>query len=95
MSKIVFDDGKEVTLSKETVARLRKELVPVAPDANQLKIDRFRAIKDGSGVSIALMAIFDDVWDGKVDRSNAVETHFLLRGEVIRLITGLSDMIGR
>jgi len=33
-NKIVFDDGKEVTLSKETTERLRKDLLKPAPPEN-------------------------------------------------------------
>ena len=43
MAKIVFDDGKEVVLSNDTVNRLKKELLPDRP---AIEVGSFASSRD-------------------------------------------------
>ena len=88
-----FDDGKTVELSQETTDRLRKELVK---DDRQLKVDRFRAIKESYNfVRIALVISSDTVWNGECGGEKyQVMTNLLAINEVRRIIEGLRRMIG-
>lgn len=92
-AKISFDDGKVVELSQETTDKLRKELIK---EDGQLIVDRFRAVKSGSGYLFALMDFGCNEWDGKmkVDDGNADATHYLMVYEVKEIIEGLQRMIG-
>ena len=91
MSFIEFDDGKRVELSVETTDRLRKELIA---DDRQLKVDRFRAVKDGSLIRIAIVECSNVVWDKDDDGGNARATHLLLFDEIEEIIEGLKRLMG-
>lgn len=86
-----FEDGKKVELSEETTNRLRKELVK---DDGQLVVDRFRAVKAGIFVRIAIVpGGFCFNWDGSEAESDDFTTHLLYKDEVRHIIVGLEKMI--
>ena len=92
---IRFEDGTIVELSQETTDKLRAELVR---DVEQLKVDRFRAVKEGTCIRIAIMSYNDDVdddWDGDIyEDGNALVTHLLTSKEVREIIKGLKRLMG-
>ena len=94
-AELRFDDGRTIEIPEEITKRLLKKLYR---DDEQLKVDRFRAVKHGFGYLFALMeteAGFDDIWDGKMKTygSNAKATHYLMRSEVRRIIVGLTRIL--
>lgn len=96
MNKIVFDDGKEVKLSDETVKRLRKELLP---EDKQLSVGGLRAVKNTDGVRIAILygnrSLYK--WDGNASTdttaTNAKATWWFSKGSVQEIIEGLQKLI--
>ena len=90
MAEIRFDDGRIVTLSEETVERLRKEFYK---DDKQLKVDRFRAVKDNTLVRIAIVSDRNYDWDGTPRENRDVATHLLYNSEVREIIAGLTRML--
>lgn len=93
MTKIVFDDGREVKLSEETVARLRDELLP----KSGLMLDRLRVKPNNklSGATIAIVRSRKTLWDGLTDQgqTNALGSCYFNGHEIQQLIQYLQKMM--
>lgn len=90
MAEIRFDNGTVVELPQEITGRLWKELFP---DAEQLKVDCFRALKVTPGIRIAIMRCTNDVWNGEYSMPNVRASYYFSTYEIKEIIAGLTRML--
>lgn len=90
-SKIVFDDGKIVELSKETTERLRKEL----SKPEMLKVDKFMAFHSDTGYfRLALVNSLSFHWNGITGlETKDIQAHSFTECELQEIITGLTKLL--